>query len=207
MGMLRRIADWITPPAIKTPAALETLIATETARIAQKATTGYARMKAGTNHDLLFKERDFLDALEISRWSAFALVLADLLLVAEGYLRPAAAGREDALEALLLGAGDRILAANPHPLRDGGDWTPEKAEIREKLARARLAPPVPAANVGHDSARKIYDSLPIHPKLRREDFEVTEGMIRFAHVAFREELERRVATAAILAELPRSGQP
>jgi hypothetical protein len=202
--MLRRIADWIKPPAIVTTTALEALIATETARIAQKATTGYARMKAGTNHDLLFKEKGFLDALEISRWSAFALVLADLLVVAEGFLRPAAAGREDALEAALLAIGDRILAANPHPLRDGGDWTPEKAEIRERLALARLAPPVPAANVGHDTARGIYDSLPIHPKLRREDFEVTEGMVRFAHVAFREELERRADAPAIVAILPQS---
>ncbi|MEW5727501.1 MAG: hypothetical protein AB1918_06720 [Pseudomonadota bacterium] len=206
--MLRILADWLRPRDMRSPDGLAEFIGTETSRIAQKATTGYCRTKAGANVELLFKEKVFLDALEVSRWSAFGLVLADICLVAEGYLRPFAKGREDALAAWITGVFDAHLDANPRPGTEGDDgegdrWAAERAEFRARLARSRMAEPIPAANVGFDTAQRIYDGLPVHPKLRREDFELVQNLMRFGHIAFREELERHLDAEAVLAALPK----
>lgn len=200
--MLKIIAEWIRPPAIRTSLQLEDAIITETARVAQKATTGYCRTKAGVNVDLLFKEAGFLELLEICRWDAHALVLMDMILVAEGFLRPAARGREDDLAAWLLAFYDRTVDATAHPERGADGWQAQKAEMRERLARSRLAQPIPAANVGFDTAQRIYDSLPVHPHLRRDDFELVQNLMRFGHVSFREDLEKRANPQAVIASLP-----
>jgi hypothetical protein len=200
--MLKILADWFGPRTIRTPEELATFIASETARIAQKATTGYCRTKAGANVELLFKEQGFLDALEVCRWGAFGLVLADICLVAEGFLRPFAPGREDDLDAWVGSVFDAQLDANLRPGADGDGWVEERAEFRARLARSRLAEPIPAANVGFDTAKRIYDSLPVHPSLRREDFELIQNLTRFGHITFREELERRMDPAAVVEALP-----
>lgn len=201
--MLKQLAEWLRPKSLKSPDDLAAFIGTETARIAQKATTGYCRTKAGANVELLFKEQVFLDALEVSRWSAFGLVLADMCLVAEGFLRPHARGREEALSAWILSVFDAHLDANPRPGASHGDgWAAERAEFRARLARSRLAEPIPAANVGFDTAQRIYDGLPVHPKLRREDFELVQNLMRFGHITFREELERHLDPEAVLQALP-----
>ncbi|CAA7626432.1 hypothetical protein [Magnetospirillum sp. UT-4] len=200
--MLKNLAAWLAPPPIRTPEDLAGFIATESARVAQKATTGYCRTKAGANHDLLFKEAGFLAALDECRWSAYGLVAADICLVAEGFLRPAAAGAgEEALAAWVLAVYDGMLDAQPHPGRGPEGWSAEKAEMRARLARSRMAEPIPPANVGFDTARRIFDSLPVHPSLRREDFEVVQNLMRFGHVTFFDELSKRADKAAIVAAL------
>lgn len=197
--MLKELAAWLKPGPIRTLDRLAEVIGTETARIAQKATTGYCRTKAGANVELLFKEQVFLDALEVCRWNAFGLVLADVCLVVEGFLRPHAGGREDALADWIVAAFDAELARHPRPGDD--DWAAAREEFRARLARSRLAEPIPAANVGFDTAQRIYDSLPVHPKLRREDFELVQNLTRFGHITLHEELSRRLDAAAVLAAM------
>lgn len=203
--MLKTLAEMFSSGRIAAPAKLAEFIGTETARIAQKSTTGYCRTKAGANVELLFKEPVFLDALEVSRWTAFGLVLADMCLVAEGFLRPFAQGREEDLAAWITAVFDAGLDAHPRPRAEGDGWAAERAEFRGRLARSRLAEPIPAANVGFDTAQRIYDSLPVHPTLRREDFELVQNLTRFGHISFREELDRRADPAVIVAALPRAG--
>jgi len=205
--MLKRIANWLQPENICDPDQLAQFILTETSRIAQKATTGYCRTKAGTNVDLLFREEVFIKALESSRWTAFGLVLADCCLVVEGFLRPEAAAHPDELAAWILATHDGILDAHPHPDRGAEGWSAEKQEMRARLGRSRMAEPIPAANLGFDTAQRIYDSLPVHPKLRREDFELVQNLTRFGHISFREDLTRRVDPAAMVAAIIAAAPP
>lgn len=202
--MLKRLSGIFRPAPIGTPDGLRALIVAEASRTAQKATMGYCRVKAGTNVDLLFREAIFLEALECSRWTAFGLVLADLCLVAEGFLRPRATGREDDLARWIEGVYDFV--ATTHVRGDCASWEPAQAEFRIRLARARLAAPVPADRIGGDTAQRVYDGLPVHPRLRREDFELVENLMRFGYVGFREDMERRVDSGAVLAHLPRASE-
>jgi hypothetical protein len=200
--MLKQLVAWLNPGAIRTLDELAELIGTETARISQKATTGFCRSKAGAFVEMLFKEKVFLEALDVCRWGAFGLVLADVCLVVEGFLRPHAKNREDILESWILAAFDAELARHPEGDLAGDGWAEARAEFRSRLARSRQGAPVPAAEVGFDTAQRIYDSLPVHPRLRREDFELVQNLTRFGHITLREELDRRLDCAAVVASLP-----
>lgn len=197
--MLSRIMNWLFPPRVDGPEALEILLSVETSRLAQRATTGFCHAKSGSNAELLFKEAVFLEALETSRWNAFALLLADLTMIVEGYLRPEGDIDKERLWAWLLKTHHKILASQ----QTMQDFTEAKSAFEGRLGRARLAPPGPAVDQVTQSCRPIYDSLPIHERLRGDDFEVISGLIHFGAATFRELLERRCNPSLILRGLQR----
>lgn len=195
--MLSRIKNWLFPPRADTPETLEILLAVETSRLAQRATTGFCHAKSGSNAELLFKEAVFLEALEICRWNAFAMLLSDLTMIVEGYLRPIDDIDKELLWAWLLKTHHNILASQ----QTMHDFTEAKSVFAERLGRARLAPPGPAVDQVTQSCQPIYDSLPIHESLRGDDFEVISGLIHFGAASFREILERRCSPSRIIAAL------
>ena len=195
--MLSRIKNWLFPERVDRLDALEHLLAVESARLSQRATTGFCHAKAGSNASLLFKEAVFLDALEISRWKAFAMVLSDLAMIVEGYLRPDDIALRERLWAWLAVAYVRILDQQ----ETARDFTEAKRVFPERLGHARLAPPGPAVDLMTQSIQPIYDSLPIHERLRGDDLEVINGLLRFGAATFRELLERRCNPSMILRDL------
>lgn len=192
--MLSRIKNWLFPPRVDTPAALEILLNTEASRLAQRATTGFCHAKAGSNAELLYKEDVFLNALETCRWNAFALVLADLSMIAEGYLRPESQIDKEKLWGWLEAAYARIVASQ----QCAYDFAPHKSAFSERLGHARLAAPGPAVEQVTATCRIVYDSLPIHERLRGDDLEVVTGLLRFGAAGFRENLERRCDPRSII---------
>lgn len=192
--MLSRIINWLMPARVDTPEALTCLIETEAARLSQRATTGFCHAKAGSNAELLFREAPFLEALEKSRWNAFALVLADLFLVAEGYLRPESQIERERLWAWLQESFMRIAAAQ----QTSYDFTEDFSNFVGRLGHARLAPPKSATEQISATCRVVYDSLPIHEKLRGDDYEVIAGLLSFGATGFRESLEKRCDPAKVL---------
>ena len=87
----------------------------------QKGIYEYSRARAGHYSKVLFSEKEFQDALERSRWSAYPLGLAMVGEVAEGVLRPHAADPAHQLErltALVLSVFDRY--PTPPPLEPRG---------------------------------------------------------------------------------------
>src|SRR3546814_10161627 len=62
---------------------------TQAAFISQKCTVEYCRARSGLMWEKLFRERAFLDALEICRWEAYAAVLVDVAVMIEAKMRPA----------------------------------------------------------------------------------------------------------------------
>lgn len=197
--MLSRIMNWLFPPRVDTPQDLEILLSVETSRLAQRATTGFCHAKAGSNAELLFKEAVFLEALEICRWNAFAMLLADLAMIVEGYLRPVDDIDKERLWAWLLKTHHNILASQ----QTMHDFTEAKRVFSERLGHARLAPPGPAVDQVSLSCKPIYDSLPIHERLRGDDFEVISGLIHFGAATFRELLERRCNPSLIMQGIQR----
>src|SRR5213593_5292945 len=84
----RDLRERLRPKPITTADALKTFVEERAALIAQKCAIDYCRGKTGLASYALFTEKPFLDALEVCRWETFVVVLADLLIVAEGHLRP-----------------------------------------------------------------------------------------------------------------------
>lgn len=186
---------------------LRDFIATRAALVAQKVAVDYCRGKTGLFSHALFTEKDFQDALTVCRWESFAATLADILIMTEGILRPATsavggadgAGRVgDALARLY----PEILASYPVPIhRKEKGWSDAEAAFAIRFAAARAQPPRPPVEVADHSARRLFETLPIHTNMRQFDEEIVHGAVRFRLVAVQQELQRRARPAELAVAL------
>jgi hypothetical protein len=194
----RRIGAWISPPPIASADALRKFLEERASLIAQKCAIDYCRGKTGLASYALFTEKPFLDRLDICRWEAFAAVLGDLCLVAEGRLRSHAApeGRA-ALSESMLELYTAILTALPKPAHRPHGWDDAVASFAMRIRAAAAAAPKTTLDVADHSARRMFENLPIHSKMRELDEEVVYGAIRFRMIAVSQEMQRRFDGASI----------
>lgn len=189
----RRLEARLQPVPIATADALKTFLDERAALIAQKCAIDYCRGKTGLASYALFTEKPFLDALEICRWETYVAVLGDLLIITEGYLRPHIAAEQrprlcEALSALY----SAVLAPLPAPLHRVHGWSDAIETCTFRLNAASLAKPQQALDVADHSAKRLFDTLPIHVSMRALDEEVVYGAVRFRMVAVSQEMQRRV---------------
>jgi hypothetical protein len=207
-GWWRRIRDYLRPPPIATVDSFRTFLGQRAALIAQKCAIDYCRGKTGLSSYALFTEDTFIKALAICRWEAYAAVLADLLIVSEGYLRPHTApeAHTQLCEGLRRLYPAVLLAQEPPEHRREG-WNDVIESFGERLAKAGTSPPRPTVEVADHSARRLFDTLPIHASMRQLDEEVVFGAVRFRMVAVSQEMQRRVDAAAVAKELSGGAAP
>jgi len=198
----RRLKDRLRPAPIATADSLRTFLSERAALIAQKCAIDYCRGKTGLASYALFTEKPFLDALDRCRWDTFAAVLGDLVLVAEGKLRPhVATGEHGRLCAALAGLYPAILATVPPPAHRADGWAEAIASFALRFREASKGQPRQALDVADHSARCLFESLPIHTRYRELDEEVVYGAVRFRMIAVSQELERRLDPAQMAGEL------
>jgi hypothetical protein len=70
-----------------------------------------------------------------------------------------------------------------------------------RLESAAAAPAPQALDVADHSAKRLFDTLPIHSRYRELDEEVVYGAVRFRMIAVNQELQRRLAGADLLRDL------
>ena len=198
----RRLKARLRPAPIATVEALRTYLAERAALIAQKCAIDYCRGKTGLASYALFTEKPFLDALDCCRWDSFAAVLGDLIIVAEGKLRPhVATGEQSRLCAALAGLYPAILATVPPPAHRADGWSEAIASFALRFGEASKGKPRQALDVADHSARCLFDSLPIHTSYRELDEEVVYGAVRFRMIAVSQELSGRLRAAELTREL------
>lgn len=196
---------------IETPESLQEFVSARASLVAQKAAVDYCRGKTGVFSHALFEEKDFQDALTVCRWETFAATVADILLIAEGILR-AHAGTQDGGEAArrvvdaLARLYPEILASYPLPAhRADKGWSDAEAAFALRFAAAAAAPPRAPADIAEHSARRLFETLPIHTNMREFDQEIVHGAVRFRMVAVHQELHRRARPAELVAALAERG--
>lgn len=190
---------WQKPRPVADAAALRDFLAREAAFLSQKSTVEYCRARSGLLWQKLFEEADFRHALDICRWGAMAVVLADQVVVVEGFLRPHARGREADLAASLAGIFEDILrgyAEVPPEQRVG--WDDLIIEMPARLARVQLGQPHGPAEIAKTAGARVFELLPIHKSLRGSDREMMINAIRFGMVGFYNKLEESVRDPAAL---------
>lgn len=176
------IAKWTErwrSPIIDDKAALREFLGQRAAFIAQKCTFEYCRARSGLMWNMLFAEKPFQEGLKVSQWEAFAAVLIDCGVLMENRLRPylddrPPAALADALAALV---EDR-LTYHPRPEHRPEGWGDVIDEARGRLQLAQMAAPKPAHEIGKVSARRVFETLPLHPSVRSYDFELVQNNIR-----------------------------
>ncbi|HSE79965.1 MAG TPA: hypothetical protein VLG66_18360 [Alphaproteobacteria bacterium] len=175
------------------------------AQVAQKSVIGYCHVKTQLPLVELMRDKPFADAFEVSRWEAFAAVLADLVVVTEGLLRPAAEARAPRLVEPLTAVFADVLAHHPVPAHRPGGWADAIESLRVRLARAQIAQPLPFATVAETSAERLFETLPIHPRLREPDKPAIVANVRFLMVGLRHQFDRRLDPAALVDALLSDG--
>lgn len=201
-SVLRRVISRLRPAPIATVGPLKTFLEERALLIAQKCAIDYCRGKTGLASFALFTEAPFLKALEVCRWEAYAAVLGDLLILVEAQLRPhAGPDQRLRLRDALIRLHSEILAATAAPPHRTEGWGDVIASFAVRLAAASAAEPMRAVDVADHSAKRLFDTLPIHSSYRELDEEVVYGAVRFRMVAMSGEMKQRIAAAELARKL------
>lgn len=201
-SVLQRVMSRLRPAPIAAPAELKTFLQERASLIAQKCAIDYCRGKTGLASYALFTEKPFLDALDVCRWEAFAAVLGDLFILAGGHLRPhASAAQRPLLAGALIGLHAEIFDAMPAPAHRPGGWADALDSFKTRFHAAVQAEAPKALEVADHSAKRLYDTLPIHSSYRELDEEVVYGAVRFRMIAVNQELQRRLDACGLLGQL------
>jgi hypothetical protein len=200
LSVLRRLLGRTRSPPVTTASELAEFLGAQTAYIAQRSVIEYCRARTGFNWDKLFAESSFLERLEVCRWEAYAIVLAEVAELALIRLRRhGAADPTTYLPGLVQAAHAALLR---HPVPDHrASWTDAADAIERHLAQALIAAPRPVHLLGLHSADVIFDLLPIHADLRRQDREMFQNSVRFAICGAFDEMTRRFDVPALEASL------
>jgi hypothetical protein len=201
-SVLQRVMSRLRPASIATTGELQAFLQERASLIAQKCAIDYCRGKTGLASYALFTEKPFLDALDVCRWEAFAAVLGDLFILAEGHLRGhASAAQRPLLAGALIRLHAQIFDAMPAPAHRPGGWGDALDSFKTRFQSAVQGQAPKALDVADHSAKRLYDTLPIHSSYRELDEEVVYGAVRFRMIAVNQDLQRRIAAAELLAEL------
>lgn len=199
-----RVARRFRTAPIDSGGEFRAFVSSRASLIAQKAAIDYCRGKTGAFSHALFTEAAFLNALSVCRWEAFAAALSDVLVIAEGMLRPY--GAREALNAALQETYHAALAEYPLPEhRAESGWSDVEAEFAIRLGAASTAEPRTAVQVADHSARRLFETLPIHANMRTLDEEVVFGAVRFRMTAVAQEMGRRLCLARLAVALTGAG--
>ena len=198
----RRLEARLRPAPIATTETLKTFLEERAALIAQKCAIDYCRGKTGLASYALFTEKPFLEALDVCRWETFVAVLGDLLIVAEGHLRPhVLAAQHPRLCEALFALYSAVLAALPPPAHRAHGWSDATESFTPRLKAASRGKPQQALDVADHSAKRLFDTLPIHISMRKLDEEPVYGSVRFRMIAVSQEMQRRFVAADLVRQL------
>jgi hypothetical protein len=186
------------PPRIRDSVALAEFVDQHAAFVTQKGLYEYARARAGPYSKVLFREQQFLDLVEEARWRAYPLGLAMVAELVEGVLRPGYGDDRmryfDALCALVLSIFDRY----PVPATVGEQmWSELRSELVRRLQLISLHPPKWAKDIPETYAQAYWDLMPIHEKLRTQDFPTTRNYLRITMCNIHDEFSKRVDVPAV----------
>jgi hypothetical protein len=188
-------------PPIRSQQELAQFIDENAAFLVQKGIYEYSRARAGHYAKILFREPEFAEALDRSRWGAFPLGLAMVAEVVEGILRASAAepSRElEALAALTLSVLDRY----PVPASQSKDrWSKARAELARRLQLIGQHPPKRAFDIPEPFAKAYFDLMPIHKSLRTAEYPTLHNYLKVTLCNIHDELTRRLDAESVISSL------
>ena len=86
-----------------------------------------------------------------------------------------------------------LSAALPAPAHRPEGWGDPSASFVLRFKTASLGKPQQALDVADHSAKRLFETLPIHASMRALDKEVVYGAVRFRMIAVSQEMQRRIA--------------
>ncbi|MGE0563391.1 MAG: hypothetical protein AB7O50_02640 [Pseudolabrys sp.] len=190
------------PAPIADRAGLMDFVDAQAAFLGQKGVFEYSRAAAGPYGNILFNDKGFLAAVEVSRWQSYPLGLMMVGEMVEGELRRAAADRatqiREELAKIILGVFDRY--ATP-PVVDAVAWQEARNEIDREFGAAALHPIRRIADIPARYAGRYVGVMPIHEKLRSKDTGTIHNYLKSNLINMHDIFVRRADLPALVARL------
>lgn len=204
MNLLRKLFRRAAP--ISDVGALADFIDEQSAFVVQKGIYEYSRARSGHYSKVLFTEREFQNAAEISRWSAYPLGVAMVGEVVVGVLEPHAEhGRQTisrAVSALALSVFDRY----PAPAALGAEaWRQARGALAQRLDLIGLHPAKRVMDIPEPLAESYFALMPIHKKLRGQDHPTLKSYLKVTLCNVHDELAQRIDAEAVAHRLLAGG--
>jgi hypothetical protein len=197
--MLSFLKAFLPTPKVRSLAALQQLLDSEAAFLAQRSVIDYARNELGSLSAQAFDDPRFLAKLAVCRWEGFALTLADMIVLTHARLLEAGVPRER-LDALLGDLYRTILMGHPTPDHRAQGWDAEIAALRTRLAERPTGPANPQADAT-TTGSKVFDTLPFLPRDPVENRMVLSNAFAFGLISFNDRLRRLLMVAPLREEL------
>ena len=96
---------------------------------------------------------------------------------------------------------DATLGGMPAPAHRPEGWQDALASFALRIRGITPGEAPTALDVADHSAKRLFDTLPIHSSYRELDEEVVYGAVRFRMIAVNQELQRRLDPAQLLPRL------
>ena len=119
--MLSFLKAFLPTPKVRSLAALQQLLDSEAAFLAQRSVIDFARNELGSLSAQAFGDPRFLAKLAVCRWEGFAFILADMIVLTHARLLEAGVPRE-LLDARLGDLYRAILMGYPPPDHRAQGW-------------------------------------------------------------------------------------
>lgn len=197
--MLSFLRAFLPPPKVRSLAALQQLLDSEAAHLAQRSVIDFARNELGSLSAQAFDDPRFLAKLAVSRWEGFAATLADMIVLAHARLLEAAVPRQ-LLDTRMGDLYGTILAGHPRPEHRTEGWEAEIAALRRRLAGRPAGPANPQADA-KATGSKVFDTLPFPARDPVENRMVLANAFAFGLISFNDRLRRLLIVAPVREEL------
>lgn len=159
---------------------LRDFLESRAAYLAQKSISEYTQARANMMFSTLLGERAFQQAYEKARWFSFPAALAMVAEALAARLRLLNAGDVESINAMLQAIANDIVAAYPVPVDGNAEfWQAALLDLERGLQRAALAAPHAIHLIPKARAREIFDNLPVHPSVRKHDFDMFQNTLSF----------------------------
>lgn len=197
--MLSFLKAFLPTPKVRTFAALQQLLDSEAAFLAQRSVMDFARNELGSLSAQAFADPRFLAKLAVCRWEGFAATLADMVVLAHARLLEAGVPRH-ILDVRLSDLYSTILMAYPPPDHRAQGWDADIAALRTRLAERPSGPANPQADATATGS-KIFDTLPFPPRDPVENRMVLANAFAFGLISFNDRLRRLLVAPSVADEL------
>jgi len=202
MSFFSAMKDLFRPQQLASRAQLKDFLESRAAYLVQKSMMEYCQARANMLFSSLMGEAEFRAAYERARWHAYPYGYAMVTEMAEGMLRPPCAERTFELHAGLLGIAREVFGGFPLPPQaEAGFWQIALETLDHELGQAGIGPVKPWREIPERHARQIFAVLPIHDRVKSQDFSMFQNNLRFHLTEIGAEFEERADIQKLVRDL------
>jgi hypothetical protein len=180
MKWLASLSRIFLGPKLASRQELRGFLESRAAYLAQKSISEYTQARANMMFTTLLAEKAFQDAYERARWLSFPATLSMVAEALAARLRNLDIGDTDSINVMLQSLAEEIVSAYPVPEGESADfWQMKLLDLERDLLRAGLAAPHSIHLIPKARSREIFENLPVHPSVRKHDFDMFRNTLSF----------------------------